>query len=117
MYRNNRLTGVIAAFLLFSSLTAADDNQLTEQEKLAGWQLLFNGKDLAGWKCNNGKQVATAVEEGSIVPYKSGGYIVVHEKTVRKFRFKIRCSLGGSGLQFGLLFPDRGSLESCAYRI
>lgn len=33
------------------------DNALTTQERADGWQLLFNGKDLTGWK--NGQQVLT----------------------------------------------------------
>ena len=37
----------------------AADNLLTSAEQAAGWQLLFNGRDLAGWKCNNGKPIAT----------------------------------------------------------
>ena len=61
------------------------DNQLTEEEKKAGWKLLFNGKDLSGWKCNNGKEIATPVEQGSLVPYKSGGYIIVHKQPFENF--------------------------------
>jgi len=77
---------VIALFL--TSTSFAEDNQLTAKEKQAGWQLLFNGKDLTGWKCNNGKAIATPVENGSIVPYKSGGYIVIHEKQFDDFVLK-----------------------------
>jgi hypothetical protein len=46
----------------------APDNTLTAAEKKAGWQLLFNGKNLEGWICNNGKEIATEVEDGAIVP-------------------------------------------------
>ena len=73
--------------LLTASLYAGD-NQLSEEEKKAGWQLLFNGKDLSGWKCNNGKKIATKVEEGALVPYKSGGYLIIHEKQFGDFVFK-----------------------------
>ena len=66
----------------------AADNQLSANEKEAGWQLLFNGRDLTGWKCNNGKPIATQVEEGALVPYKSGGYLIIHEKPFGDFRFK-----------------------------
>ncbi len=47
-------TVAVAAMLLASSAIAAD-NELSDNEKKEGWQLLFNGKDLTGWKCNNGK--------------------------------------------------------------
>ncbi len=81
---------IVAIFIAFhSSLSSiADDNQLSEQEKKQGWQLLFNGTDLTGWKCNNGKPIATPVEDGAIVPYQSGGYLVIHEKQFGDFVFK-----------------------------
>ena len=71
-----------------SSVVFAADNQLSEAEKKAGWQLLFNGRDHTGWKCNNGKPIATPVEDGSLLPYKSGGYIVIHEKQFGDFTLK-----------------------------
>lgn len=42
----------------------AGENELTPKEKEQGWQLLFNGRDHTGWKCNNGQAVATPIEEG-----------------------------------------------------
>jgi hypothetical protein len=45
------LTSALAATLLALPLLAADpENALTEKEQPAGWQLLFNGKDLTGWR-------------------------------------------------------------------
>lgn len=67
------------------NLAAAADNELTPQEKAEGWQLLFNGKDLTGWRCNNGKPIKTKVEDGSLVPYKSGGYIIIYDKQFSDF--------------------------------
>lgn len=66
----------------------AVDNALTEAERAAGWQLLFNGNDLTGWKCNNGKPIATKIENGALVPYKSGGYLIIHEKRYADFVLK-----------------------------
>ena len=91
--RTDTMPTVLRAFLLFavalfSVNVLAGDNQLTEDEKKAGWQLLFNGKDLTGWKCNNGKPIATPVENGALVPYKSGGYLVIHEKPFGDFILK-----------------------------
>ena len=75
--------------LLFVAATApAADNQLTDKEKEQGWQLLFNGKDYTGWKCDNGKKIASTIEDGAMAPYKSGGYIIVHEKKFGDFIFK-----------------------------
>jgi hypothetical protein len=77
---------VFATVVSFSlaSLRGAD-NVLSRNERRVGWQLLFNGRDHAGWKCNNGKPIATPVEAGALVPYKSGGYIIIHEKQFGDF--------------------------------
>ena len=45
------LTSALAATILALPLLAADQpNTLSEKEQAAGWQLLFNGKDLTGWR-------------------------------------------------------------------
>ncbi len=86
MHRSLTLSIVLA--LCFAPFCAAEDNQLTAAEKEAGWRLLFNGKDLTGWRCNNGKPIATKIEEGSLVPYQSGGYLIIHEDRFDDFIFK-----------------------------
>ena len=77
---------VLALFV--TGVAVAADNQLTDTEKEAGWQLLFNGKDLTGWRCNNDKPIATKVEDGCLVPYKSGGYLIIHERQFDDFVLK-----------------------------
>ncbi len=91
----------VAVLLVTSPAWAAEaDNQLTDEEKAQGWQLLFNGKDYTGWKCNNGKQIASSVEDGAMVPFKSGGYLIVHKKKFADFILKCdvkmpeRCNSG-----------------------
>jgi hypothetical protein len=72
---------IIAALTAcLSSVTFAVDNRLTAEEEQAGWQLLFNGRDHTGWTCNNGEPIATPVEDGSLLPFESGGYIIIYEK-------------------------------------
>ncbi|MEI7808911.1 MAG: DUF1080 domain-containing protein, partial [Verrucomicrobiota bacterium] len=49
---NQRILPLLLALTITSTVqpaTAGDANTLTAQEKSAGWQLLFNGKDLSGW--------------------------------------------------------------------
>ena len=70
------------------NFSSAADNQLTEQEQKAGWQLLFNGTDYSGWKCSNGKEVASDVVDNSMQPYKSGGYLVIYDKPFGDFILK-----------------------------
>jgi len=78
----------VSVSLLTTHLRAAD-NELTAKEKEQGWLLLFNGQDHTGWKCNNGKPIATPIDDGSLVPYKSGGYIIAYtEKPFGDFILK-----------------------------
>ena len=65
--KKHRIVALLLTCLIASSaVSLAADNQLTDQEKKDGWILLFNGQDYTGWKCNNGKEVASPVEENAI---------------------------------------------------
>ena len=84
-------TIALLAAIVHAGVVSAADNQLTEEERKAGWLLLFNGKDHTGWKCNNGKEIATPIENASLLPFRSGGYVIIHEK---KFAdFILRCDV------------------------
>ena len=58
-----------------STATVTENNILTEEEKLAGWKLLFNGETLDGWK-GIGKETVPEhlwkVEDGSIRKVNTG---------------------------------------------
>ena len=54
---------VVMSLWLTSPALFAGDNALTVEEEAAGWQLLFNGNDASGWKCNNDKQPSASVVE------------------------------------------------------
>ena len=82
----------------------AADNELSEDERAAGWQLLFNGQDHTGWKCNNGKPVATPVEDGALVPYKSGGYLIVYEKPFGDFELQCDVKMSVEECNSGIFF-------------
>jgi hypothetical protein len=77
--------GLAALLGLTCRCAPAADNELTRQEKQDGWQLLFNGKDVTGWRCNNGKPIASKIENDALVPYHSGGYLIIHEKQFGDF--------------------------------
>ncbi len=98
-----------AALVLLSLACAARnavaaDNELSAEEKAQGWQLLFNGRDLTGWTCNNGKPIATKVEDGCLVPYKAGGYLIVHEKQFGDFKLKCDVKMGDAQCNSGVFF-------------
>ena len=90
--------------LCLGSNASAEENSLTQQEKEAGWQLLFNGRDHAGWKCNNGKPIATPVENGALLPYKSGGYIIIHEQQFGDFIFQCDVKWDAEHCNSGIFF-------------
>ena len=92
---------LVLSVTLSLSQAAAGVNELTPAEKKAGWQLLFNGKDANGWFCNNGKTPSDSViENGTLMPWKSGGYVLMHKKTFGDFLLKCevkmpkRCNSG-----------------------
>jgi hypothetical protein len=65
------------------------DNALSPREKAEGWILLFDGKSLDGWKTSAGKTSKVPVENGTINPHKSGGYMMIHEKTWSDFQLAL----------------------------
>ncbi|MHB0955978.1 MAG: 3-keto-disaccharide hydrolase [Pirellulaceae bacterium] len=77
------ILGVLAA-----SELCGGENELTVQEKEQGWRLLFNGRDHAGWKCNNGEAVAAPIEDHALVPFQAGSYLIVYEKPFADFVLK-----------------------------
>ena len=72
---------LILSALLISGNTYAQKklhfNNLTEKEKKQGWNLLFDGKSLDGWKGYNSDQVYTcwSVSNGELVCKGEGGSV------------------------------------------
>jgi hypothetical protein len=76
---------LIFAFLATASGQVSKINILTEREKSEGWRLLFNGKNLDGWKTFQGKHISgwhvvDGVLNNSGVGSDHGGDIVTREK-------------------------------------
>jgi hypothetical protein len=80
------LAGLLGGWAV--SAAVAGENELTPQENEQGWQLLFNGSDHTGWKCSNGKPVAAPIEDGSLVPFEAGSYLIVYDKPFADFVLK-----------------------------
>lgn len=56
----------------------ADPNTLTEDERRAGWNLLFDGRSLAGWRGYNRSDVPDgwAVQDGTLARIGPGGDLI-----------------------------------------
>jgi hypothetical protein len=78
----------------------AGDNELTADEKAAGWQLIFDGKTTNGWLDSKQKPApATHVQDGSLNPHPCN-YMLIYKDPVGDFElaldFKIsaKCNSG-----------------------
>jgi hypothetical protein len=71
---------VLAVIALAPHIALGADNQLTPAEKAAGWVLLFDGKTLDGWETSSRTPSRTQVEDGSLNPHRSGGYMLIHKQ-------------------------------------
>jgi hypothetical protein len=88
------IVGTMAA-LLTSAAHAASPNALTDEEKSAGFDLLFNGADFDGWK-QTGNWVN---QDGVIFREKKGGSISYQAKKVPddfELRFEWKVGIGSN---------------------
>ncbi len=76
----------------------AADNQLTEQEKQAGWQLLFDGKDMSQWRNFKSESLnpAWVIEEGAMTLTKGGGDLLT-KKQYQNFELQIDWKISSKG--------------------
>lgn len=100
------LIGMTSVFL--SSCATSSHNTLTKEEKAQGWELLFNGKTLNGWRDYNGETLTAPwfAEDGMIQAKGEGadehGYIVtdkIYENFEMAWEWKIADG-GNSGVLY-----------------
>ena len=87
LHRNCSTILLITAFVLqtMSVLAAQPTNTLTDEEKAAGWKLLFDGRSLQGWRLYGKKAAPESgwkVEDGLLkkLPKQRGGDIITEAK-------------------------------------
>ena len=103
-------TSTLALILVAApALFAADDSQinaLTDAEKAAGWKLLFDGKDLAGWHNfkKEGVRPGWQVKDGALVcvdPHDAGDIVTTDQFDSFELQLDYNISVGGnSGIMF-----------------
>ena len=82
--------------ILAIPVAAANAQQLTDQEKKDGFELLFNGRDFTGWRFNTGKGDNWEVKDG-LLALKGGSDHLASEKEYGDFtvRFDWRAEKKG----------------------
>ncbi|MBO7343865.1 MAG: DUF1080 domain-containing protein [Alistipes sp.] len=103
------------------SATAQEHNTLTKKERKAGWQLLWNGEDLTGWKSNSEKGDMNkgwkAVDGELIIMARSGAGDIITEKRYHDFELSIDFKItegANSGIKY--FIGENGSV-GCEFQI
>lgn len=101
--------------------TAQEHNNLTKKERKAGWQLLWNGRDLSGWKSNspNGDMNKgwKAVDGELVIMARSGAGDIITEKRYHDFELSIDFKItegANSGIKY--FIGENGSI-GCEFQI
>jgi len=81
-------------------------NALTEAERAAGWQLLFNGTDFTGWDNfkGNGVRFGWQVKDGTMVcadPHDAGDIVTAEKFGAFELRLEYKIAPGGNS---GIIF-------------
>jgi len=99
-------TKALATLALLSAISLpalAADNQLTAAEKAEGWQLLFNGKDMAQWRTFKQPTVNEKwqIEDNAIVLTAGGGGDLISKHSYQHFELTLDwkiAEVGNSGI-------------------
>jgi len=97
--------------LALAALTAgaaqAADNTLTAAEKKAGWTLLFDGKDLAGWRGFKGEpKPGWTVKDGVLSPEGKASKDIISNREYENFELDFDWKIspkGNSGVMYHVL--------------
>lgn len=91
--------GLIVFALVMSAFSHAQENSLSEQQKSAGWQLLFNGKDMSQWR--NFKQPNLnpkwVVENGEMKLTGKGGGDILTKQRYENFDLRLEWKISKAG--------------------
>lgn len=111
--------GLFISAVLISSCQQVKDNELTKEEKNAGWKLLFDGKTLEGWKIfKNLPGSSWEVSEGAICsmkPLTDQNPDIISEATYENFELSIDWKLspqGNSGIMYLVTENNNNTYES-----
>lgn len=98
-----KTTIAFALAVALSPLAFAEHNTLTDEEKKAGWKLLFDGKSAAGWSSWNTKKPlelgSWVVEDGALTLKKKGAGDIYTSDTYENYELTLEWKTkGNSGI-------------------
>ncbi|TWU42899.1 PQQ-dependent sugar dehydrogenase [Novipirellula artificiosorum] len=96
---------------LASAETSTAANTLSESEKRSGWELLFDGNSMAGWRNYNSDEVSDGwkVVEGALVRQSGGAGDLITNEQFDAFELSLQYKIseaGNSGLMFHVVETD-----------
>ncbi len=106
---NQRILPLLLALTITSTVqlaAAGDANTLSAKEKAAGWQLLFNGKDLSGWHNfkKEGVRPGWQVKDGALIcvdPHNAGDIVTSNQFDWFELQLDYNISeAGNSGIMY-----------------
>ncbi|MBZ4676207.1 MAG: hypothetical protein JG782_826 [Anaerophaga sp.] len=111
--KNNAFTLILLIPLLMAC--NQPQNQLTQEEKSEGWQLLFDGSTTNGWHMFNGPDTITGwiVEDQCLIALGKGGDIggdIVTDRQYKNFELKWDWKIspqGNSGVMYHVIEDER----------
>jgi hypothetical protein len=96
-----RLLPTLPLFVLLCSTPTTPSADTQDKEPPAGFQALFNGKDLTGWKAYGGKMEVWGAEKGLLYVQGGGGGWLLTEKEYDDFELRLEYKIpekGNSGV-------------------
>jgi hypothetical protein len=113
---------VMATSMTFLSFNSGGDNQLTADEKKAGWKLLFDGKSLNGWRMYQSKPAdCWGVKDGEL--YCKGSATdksdlradIITKNKYKNFELSVEWKIapeGNSGIMYHVTENEHAAYES-----
>lgn len=97
MLKTIKLAALSLAIISGSSYAA--DNQLTEHEKQAGWELLFNGKNMSQWRNYQSEQLNKKwqIDNGAMSLTERGGGDILTKEAYQNFELKLEWKISSAG--------------------
>ncbi|GHF92059.1 3-keto-disaccharide hydrolase [Thalassotalea marina] len=84
---------------IMTNTSNAADNQLSEQEQQAGWELLFNGKDMSQWRNYKSEQLNKKwqIDNNTMSLTARGGGDILTKKAYKNFELQLEWKISSAG--------------------